>query len=25
MVSRPGGFEDSPEAEIISGGVSAKT
>lgn len=25
MVSRPGGFEDSPEAEMISGGVSAKT
>ena len=25
MVSRPGGFEDSPEAEIISGGVSGKT
>ena len=25
MVSRPGGFEDSPEAEFISGGVSAKT
>ncbi len=25
MVSRPGGFEDSPEAEVISGGVSAKT
>ena len=25
MVSRPGGFEDSPEAEIISGGVSAKS
>ena len=25
MVARPGGFEDSPEAEFISGGVSAKT
>lgn len=25
MVSRPGGFEDSPEAEMISGGVSAKS
>ena len=25
MVSRPGGFEDSPEAEYISGGVSGKT
>lgn len=25
MVSRPGGYLDSPEAEIISGGVSAKT
>lgn len=25
MVARPGGFEDSPEAEVISGGVSAKT
>lgn len=25
MVSRPNGFLDSPEAEIISGGVSAKT
>ena len=25
LVSRPGGFEDSPEAEFISGGVSAKT
>ena len=25
MVSRPGGYLDSPEAEVISGGVSAKT
>ena len=25
MVSRPGGFEDSPEAEFISGGVSQKS
>ena len=24
MVSRPGGFEDSPDAEVISGGVSSK-
>lgn len=25
MVSRPGGYLDSPDAEVISGGVSAKT
>ncbi len=25
MVSRPGGYEDSPDAEIISGGVSGKS
>ena len=25
MVARPGGFEDSPEAEVISGGVCAKS
>lgn len=25
MVSRPGGFTDSPDAEVISGGVSAKS
>lgn len=25
MIARPGGYEDSPEAEFISGGVSAKT
>lgn len=25
MVSRPGGFTDSPETEVISGGVSAKS
>lgn len=25
LVSRPGGYEDSPEAEVISGGVSSKS